>query len=185
MRLLIGIILTAALAFPAAALDITLDGAEVSNLVLKTTRKGKIVIKEVSTVRHHSRVFETLDWRVQPGQRVIPIPKTGLISSKFTTTNSQLYSGYITLVPATGTGHVSRNLWISTYPGGAALQQPNDRCRVTGSEVSLRWSQEIQPRSRLKCRLATGTVYYLNYGNEGCTTSICEAFRNTRHSGEP
>ena len=130
-------------------------------------------------------VFETLNWVVQPGQRLINIPRTDIIASRFTTTDSQSYSGYITLVASTGTGHVSRNLWVSTSPGGVALQQPNDRCDVSGSEVSLRWSQKLEPRSQTECKLATGTTYYLNYGNEGCTTSVCEAFRNTRHNGEP
>jgi hypothetical protein len=127
-------------------------------------------------------VFETLDWAQQPGQTVIPIPREGAISSQFTTTTSTTNSGVIALVSTSGTGYVTRNMWISTCPGGAPVEQAYNGCISTGTEASVKWSQGTATRSRTTCMLQPSTVYYLNYSNEGCNASICGAFRNTYYA---
>ena len=126
-------------------------------------------------------VFESINWSVQPGQTVIEIPADGVVASQFTTTSASSFSGWVTLVPTTGTGYASFDLWISSCPGGTPVAQEYNGCFSSGGEASVRWSQEPEPRLLTSCKLQTDTVYYLNYATTGCNASFCGAFRNTRY----
>jgi hypothetical protein len=131
-------------------------------------------------------VFETLSWDQQPGQTLLTIPRDGVIASKVTTTSSRTYYGNVNLVPTSGTGYVTRKLWISSCPGGPPVDHRYNAigygCTSTGSETSVRWSQEVAPSNALHCKLQPNTTYYLNYENVNCNAGTCGAYRNTRRS---
>lgn len=127
-------------------------------------------------------VFEELNWANQGGQIRIRLPANGIKSSAFTTTSSTSYLGNITVVPVTGTGSYQRRAWISECPGGEPLDSPY--CGGwTGTELSVRWSQEGARRGH--CLLSPNTSYFINYENVNCALSSCDVYRQMHNNAEP
>ena len=119
-------------------------------------------------------VFETLDWSNQGGQTVVNSTRT-VSASRFTTTAGSSFAGYVTVVPTTGTGDVTRKIWISQCPGGAPVSA---KCEDTGTEARVTWTQF----DNAYCDLNTNTTYYLNYQNLNGSGSL---FRNFRNNNRP
>ncbi len=126
----------------------------------------------------------TLNWSSPGGRMVASVKGTNeTMAWEFTTSSNPTYSGDVNISETTGNELVSRRLWISTEPGGAAL--PNFRCSVEGNSTrKIAWSQ--QPNF-LRCALAPSTTYFLNVKNvSGCSNSAnCGFYRNTGTSGNP
>jgi hypothetical protein len=143
-------------------------------------------------------VFETLNWKSQPGTVKISIGKTDK-ASKIVTTSSTQYAGAIAVVPTTAQGQVWRRVWISECPGTAPLDQTTskynyvngqivietvNKCDVGGTQLQLNWSQEANPSTLTACKLETETEYYINYSNDGCNSSDCPMYRSTGNNGK-
>ena len=199
---------------PAAFSAIYLDGQNISSDVSITSANGNIYIKTSGSnpapepedptptepeptdptpppvdtgscgTENQDAVFETLNWAKQSGQVVLSMERNTTSSSKFTTTSSTAYAGTIALGAITGGGSVTRNVWISTCPGGPAVAQKYNGCNISSTEVALKWSQEAAPRLPTTCKLETNKVYYINYRNQNCGKASCDAFRNTYTNGK-
>jgi hypothetical protein len=137
--------------------------------------------------------FETINWATATKLGATKISLSDKTRcSKFKSTSSKTFAGAVSVVPTTGTGGVTRMVWISATPGGPALNQTylrnnieTNRCSVSGVQLQLNWTQEETPTSRTVCKLLPSTVYYLNYKNKNCSTSDCPLYRSIGNNGKP
>ncbi len=141
-------------------------------------------------------VFETLNWKSQPRKISVTTGKTG-VASKFITSASRTYKGYLAAAADSASGHLTRRMWFSECPGGQPIVdtynykgETKNACDVSGVEPKLSWSQEVNPTYSTQCRLDPNKQYYLNYeqakfGTGAGPTSSSRIYRSASTSGSP
>ena len=127
-------------------------------------------------------IGDKINWAKPGSQTRIDLAKTGSVATAFTTTGGTSYAGQISVASTTGNSGVTREVWVSTCPGGEPL--PDPKCSATGtSSTVIPWYQG--PATSRYCNLAPNTNYYINYKNVNCTSSFCDVYRNLYNNNKP
>ena len=123
-----------------------------------------------------------LNWALPSGgENYLEVPKGTARSIEFTTTGNRNYEGQVSLAAVTGSSQYTREMWISTCPGGEAL--PASACTKQGSSNTvLRWTQGS---SSWKCELDRNTRYYVNIRDVNCGGASCDVYRSYYTNGNP
>ncbi|MDO8862519.1 hypothetical protein Q6D67_12480 [Haliea sp. E1-2-M8] len=137
-----------------------------------------------SCVESSTQECGVINWAA-PGPRITTSVSgtNSTISWQFITTSNPDYSGDINVSETVGNEFVSRRLWISTEPGGAALA--SSRCSTEGTSArKINWAQRS---NFLRCTLTPNTTYFVNVKNvSGCSAGrSCGFYRNMNNSGNP
>lgn len=126
---------------------------------------------------------EGLNWGAPSGgANYLEVPKGTTRSSEFTTTGNSGYTGQVSLASVTGTSQFTREMWISTCPGGPVISQAN--CSKQGSSNTvLRWTQGAN--SSWQCNLNRNTRYYVNIRELNCGVASCDVYRSYYTNNRP
>jgi len=137
-----------------------------------------------------------LDWSNIPRKEQI-VTGVGGAYSRFRTTTSKTYRGYISAAADSSSGHLTRRLWFSVTPLGEPITtmylykgELRNCCDVSGVEPALRWSQEKRPAFLNTCKLKRDKQYYLNYsqaafGTGAGPTPLSRLIRGASTGGRP
>jgi hypothetical protein len=177
--------------YDAGAVTITIDGGVVSITTEKPLTPGSSpppapVPKPppvTGPVPGNVQMQQAINWANPGGRREYSRLGGEIMSFPFTTTANPDYFGSVSVAQMTGTGSVTRRVWISRAPGVGFDEARAARLAATGVEVvTVRWAQ--RPGVRAGANIGTNQRWYLNVQNVNCS-SRCGVYLSFAHNAQP